>query len=374
MKLVVFGLAVSSSWGNGHATLWRGLGRALSRRGHRVAFFERDVPYYAACRDMTALPGIDLHLYPSWRQARDEAAAELADADVGIVTSFCPDAIEAAELLSCCPTSVTCFYDMDTPVTLDTLANTGKVDYIGERGLHDYDLVLSYTGGGALRALEQRLGARRACPLYGSVDPEVHRPDTGATATTPWRGEHALSYLGTYADDRQAALDAMLLEPARRRPDLKFLIGGAQYPADFPWLPNIDYARHVAPAQHAAFYAAAPLTINITRAAMAAMGYCPSARLFEAAACGQPVLSDAWEGLSEFFTPEREILIARSTEDVLSALARPRAELEAVGSRARDRVLREHTADHRAIELERLLAGQSAFAGRAASQEAASSC
>src|SRR5438067_4399127 len=152
MKLVVFGLAISSSWGNGHATLWRGLCRALALRGHRVAFYERDVPYYAAHRDMWSLPDGDLQLYSAWDDVREQAAADVADADAAVVTSFCPDA-RAAEALILESRALRVFYDLDTPVTLDRLARGEAVPYIGPRGLADYDLVLSYTGGASLTAL-----------------------------------------------------------------------------------------------------------------------------------------------------------------------------------------------------------------------------
>jgi spore maturation protein CgeB len=349
MKLVVFGLAVSSSWGNGHATLWRGLCAALAARGHEVVFFERDVPYYASHRDLHELPGGRLHLYPSWPEVRADAARELDTADVGMITSFCPDAAPAEDELLASRAGLRVFYDLDTPVTLDRLARGEPVGYIGPRGLAAYDLVLSYTGGGALDALRTRLGARRAAPLYGSVDPRVHRP------TAPERMFRAdLSYLGTYSADRQDGVERLFIEPARRLPDRRFVLGGAQYPQDFPWTPNIHFMRHVAPDWHAAFYCSSRLTLNVTRRAMADSGYCPSGRLFEAAACGVPVLSDAWPGLDAFFEPGREILVAGTTGAAVEALETPDAELRAIARRARERTLDEHTADRRAAELERL--------------------
>src|SRR6185369_5803470 len=174
MKLVIFGLTISSSWGNGHATLWRGLCGALARRGHRIAFFERDVPYYAAHRDLSEIAGGRLILYPEWSAALGEARRELAGADVAIVTSYCPDGVAAAELAGEAA-GLSVFYDLDTPVTLDEIEHGRRVEYIGARGLKDFDLVLSFTGGGALDALQERLGARRVAPLYGTVDPDVYR-------------------------------------------------------------------------------------------------------------------------------------------------------------------------------------------------------
>jgi spore maturation protein CgeB len=351
MRFVIFGLTVSSSWGNGHATLWRGLWRALARRGHHIVFFERDVPWYAGARDLLALPGGELVLYPDWDSVRERARRELAAADVAMVTSYCPDGIAATELLAdAAPGAVRVFYDLDTPVTLDNVQAGRTVPYLGPRGLRDFDRVLSYTGGPALDQLRQLLGAREVHTLYGHVDPQVH-------CRVPERENYrsALSYLGTYAADRQAALQELLIEPARLRPGLSFLIGGAQYPADFPWTDNIRFVRHMPPAEHPAFFSSSRLTLSVTRKAMAENGHCPSGRLFEAAACGTPLLSDWWEGLDAFFAPGSEILVARTTQDALAALDADDAQLERIARRARERVLSEHTSDHRAAELERLL-------------------
>lgn len=352
MKLVIFGLTVTSSWGNGHATIWRGLLSALAQLGHDVSFYERDVPYYSAHRDLYRSTDYSIVLYSSWDSIAAQARAELDRADAAIVTSYCADAIAATELLMTSRVGLRVFYDLDTPVTLDALEKAGSVDYLPPNGLRDFDLVLSYTGGRALAELTRTLGARAVAPLYGSVDPAVH---TRVPAVAHFAAD--LSYLGTYAADRQAALEELLLAPARALPDKRFLIGGAQYPTDFPWAPNIWFARHVSPPQHAQFYSSGALTLNITRAAMAAMGYCPSGRLFEAAACGTPVVSDGWEGLEEFFEPGREILIAQDRTDVIAAMSRPASELAAIASAARLRTLHEHTAMHRALEMLRLLGG-----------------
>jgi spore maturation protein CgeB len=351
MKLVIFGLTISSSWGNGHATLWRGLCKALARRGHAVVFFERDVPYYALNRDLTTLPYAELCLYPGWDDALPRARRQLADADVAMVTSYCPDGIAASDLVLDSAVPVRAFYDLDTPVTLARLEAGEPVEAIGPRGLGEFDLVLSYTGGRALRELQARLGARRVAPLYGSVDPGGYRR-TGAAPQ--YRAD--LSYLGTYAADRQPALEQLLVEPARRLPGRRFLIGGAQYPEAFPWTDNIFFVRHLPPGEHPAFYSSSRLTLNITRAAMADMGYCPSGRLFEAAACGVPILSDAWEGLDAFFRPESEILVAHDTDGAIAALELSDAELARVAAQAQERTLEEHTADRRAAELERAVA------------------
>ena len=350
MKIVIFGLSVSSSWGNGHATLWRGLCRGLVDLGHLPVFFERDVPYYAAHRDMHELRGGKLYLYPDWDSVLPRARAELADADAAVVTSYCPDGGAACALTLSSPAAVRAFYDLDTPVTLDRLRSGQTVEYLPPGGLRDFDIVLSYTGGTALTELQQRLGAQRVAPLYGSVDPSVHRP------VSPLAGDHAdLSYLGTFAEDRQQGVNELFIEPARRLPERRFLLGGASYNASFPWTDNIYFRRHVAPAEHPAFYCSSDLTLNVTRKAMREMGYCPSGRLFEAAACGVPVISDNWEGLDQFFTPGSEILIAHDAQDVMDALEMPREQLKRIGAAARERVLEEHSAKQRALELVNIL-------------------
>ena len=349
MKIVIFGLTISSSWGNGHATNWRGLVRALGARGHQIIFFERDVPYYAAHRDLFDIAGGRLQLYDDWESAASIARRDLADADVAMVTSYCPDGIAASDLVLE-SRALRVFYDLDTPVTLEQIEQGNSLSYIGPRGLADFDLVLSYTGGRALDQLRSRLGARRVAPLYGSVDPEVHYPRSPQPA---YRGD--LSYIGTYAEDRQPVLESLFLEPARRLPERRFVIAGAQYPQNFPWGKNIYFVRHVSPPEHAALYCSSRMTLNVTRSAMVKLGYCPSGRLFEAAACGTPVLSDSWEGLDSFFEPGEELLVAQRTEDTLQALELGDGDLRRLATRARARALEEHSAARRAEELETIL-------------------
>jgi spore maturation protein CgeB len=350
MRLVIFGLTVSSSWGNGHATIWRGLCRALARQGHQVSFFERDVPYYSAHRDLQYTQTFELILYSAWKDIEAHARQAVETADSAIVTSYCPDAQAAADLILESAAPVRVFYDLDTPVTLERLRLEGSVDYLPSAGLEPFDLVLSYAGGPALDELRQHLGARRVAALYGSVDPEVHKP---VASHAHYHSD--LSYLGTYAADRQPALQQLFLEPARRSPEKQFLVGGALYPHDFPWSDNVSFVSHVPPSQHPAFYSSSRLTLSVTRAAMAEMGYCPSGRLFEAAACETPVLSDAWDGLQEFFEPGREILVASSAAEVEEFLALDPEELRGIGRAARERVLAEHTAEHRSQQLLTLL-------------------
>ena len=350
MRLVIFGLTVSSSWGNGHATIWRGLCRALDARGHDIVFFERDVPYYARYRDQVRPAGCDLRLYREWDDVASEARRCADEADIAMVTSYCPDGRAASRTVLDSARALKVFYDLDTPVTLSRLRQGESIPYLPENGLGEFDLVLSYTGGRALDELRSTLGARAVAPLYGSVDVDVHRP-------VPFdpRFASALSYIGTFSADRQDALDRLFLETARRRPDRRFALAGSQYPDEFSWTPNIYYLSHLTPDQHPAFYCSSGMTLNVTRAPMAQMGFCPSGRLFEAAASGAAILSDWWEGLDEFFEPDRELLTAATTEEAIAAVDLPDADRLALGRRARERTLDCHTAARRALDFERIV-------------------
>lgn len=350
MRIAIFGLSISSSWGNGHATLWRGLCKALVRLGHEFIFFERDVPYYASNRDWPSLPACfgdsKLVLYSDWSAVAAEARRELASCDTAIVSSYCFDAQAAADAILDAQNPLAVFYDLDTPVTLDALRSGKQVAYIPWRGLGDFDLVLSYTGGTALEALRSDLCAHRVRALYGHVDPDVHQP-----AEPVARYRAVLSWLGTYSADRQTMLEELFVAPARMRPAQKFLIGGAQYPEHFPWSQNVYFVYHLPPQEHAAFFSSSRLTLNVTREPMARMGWCPSGRLFEAAACGAAVLSDEWCGLDDFYTPGQQVLVARHSADTLAALDMSDAQLRAIGRAARERTLEEHTSLHRAKQL-----------------------
>lgn len=350
MKLVIFGLSISSAWGNGHATLWRALCKSLARRGHQVVFFEHDVPYYAAHRDIFELPQGKLILYGKWEEILPAAQRHISDCDVAMTTSYCPDAIAATEMIGDSHAPVRCFYDLDSPVTLDRVERGLPVDYVGNNGFSGFDLVLSYAGGEALVQLQSRLRARTVAPLFGCVDPEVHRP---MDAKDDYRAD--LSYLGTHAADRDQMLRTLLVEPAKRLPQRKFIIGGAMYDGTFPWEPNIFFLSHVPPQEHPAFYCSAKLNLNVTRLSMARNGYCPSGRLFEAAACNAAVLSDNWAGLSAFFEPGREILTATTTDEAMDALSKSPDELGRISRAARQRTLEEHTADVRVRQLENIL-------------------
>jgi spore maturation protein CgeB len=350
MRIVILGLSITSSWGNGHATTYRALVRALVARGHDVLFLERDVPWYAAHRDLPMPPWGRTTLYSTLAELRSRFAGELAAADLAIVGSYVPEGVQVGEWVLAQAEGLTAFYDLDTPVTLAGLER-GTLDYLSPAQIRRYDLYLSFMGGPILERLERHHGASRAVPFYCAVDPAAHYPEAAPAA---WD----LAYMGTYSADRQPALDRLLLEPARRLPRALFAVAGPQYPSGIDWPANVRRVEHLPPDQHRPFYSSQRFTLNLTRADMVRAGWSPSVRLFEAAACGTAIISDWWPGLDEFFAPGRDILIARSAGDTCRYLRDlPDGERRAIGARGRQRVLDAHTAAHRAVALESLVRG-----------------
>jgi spore maturation protein CgeB len=348
MRLVVLGLSLSSAWGNGHATTYRALLGAFAARGHSVLFLERDVPWYAGSRDLTDPDWCRLEFY---RDLDDLARyrEEIAAADAVLVGSYVPEGVAVGRFVQRVARGATAFYDIDTPVTLAKLAREDH-EYVSPELIPGYGVYLSFTGGTVLDTLRRRYGAPAAEVLYCSADPADYRPVPGTARR--WD----LSYLGTYSDDRQPVLERLLIEPARRAPHLRFVVAGAQYPGGIDWPSNVERLEHVGPRDHPEFYAASRWTLNVTRADMVRWGWSPSVRLFEAAACGTPVISDLWEGLDTLFRPGEEIILARGAEEVLAVLGdADDARRDGVARAARTRALDAHTAAHRAAELERHL-------------------
>jgi spore maturation protein CgeB len=353
VKFVIFGLTISSAWANGHATPWRALLDGLNRQGHTATFFEREVPYYAQQRDLPHPDFCTLVLYSDWDASlQSRARAALANADVAMVTSYCPDGLSACRLVLGTRGPLHVFYDMDTPVTLaalerDGLAIASGAHYLTPELIPHFDLYLSFTGGPVLETLETRRGARRTAPLYGSVDPRIHARVT----RPPDEFRCQLGYLGTYAADRQPMLERLLLEPARERQTDQFLVAGSLYPSELDWPPNVRRVEHLPPAQHPPFYSANRLTLSISREAMREWGFTPSGRLFEATSCGAALLTDPFPGLEEFFTPGEEVLVAETREQAIEALELSDAELSRIATAGRERTLAEHTGEARARQL-----------------------
>jgi spore maturation protein CgeB len=349
LDIVILGLSITSSWGNGHATTFRALVRALSARGHNVCFLERDVPWYAENRDLPNPPYGLTQLYKSVAELKRKFARRVMNTDLCIVGSYVPDGVEIGEWIIRTCRGVKAFYDIDTPVTLAKL-ETGDAEYLTPRLVRRYDLYLSFTGGPVLRKIERELGSPMARALYCSVDPKLYFPES---CRTKWD----LGYMGTYSVDRQPSLEQLLIEPARRSHGLRTVVAGPMYPLELSWPANVERIEHLAPSAHRRFYNSQRFTLNLTRADMRAVGFSPSVRLFEAAACATPIISDYWPGLETFFELKQEILTASSSDAVLRYLnAIPEQERRAIGERARLRVLAEHTSERRAIELEHYVA------------------
>ena len=349
LNIVVIGLSLSSSWGNGHATTYRALLKAMAARGHAITFLEREQPWYAAHRDLQEPRWCRLAHYRSLAELQS-FTREIAAADAVVVGSYTPEGIAAGTYVQRIARGVTAFYDIDTPVTLAALER-GECAYLSPEQIPGYDLYLSFTGGPTLSFLEQRYGSPAARALYCSVDTDTYRPLDNAKR---WH----LSYLGTYSPDRQPMLEKLLLEPARRSPDKRFAVAGPQYPDGIAWPDNVERIEHVPPADHPGFYAASRWTLNVTRADMVKAGYSPSVRLFEAAACGTPIISDRWKGIETLFENRRSIMLASSAGDVMRILDMKNP--ARIGTAARQVIEQGHSAAHRATALESLIAGAAA--------------
>lgn len=350
MKVVIYALTLTSAWGNGHATTYRSLAKALARRGHTVRFIEKDVEWYASHRDLPDPDFCSVRLYADWSAEEGSLIAEAMDADAVIVGSYFPDAVRAIPALRSAVSAPMYFYDIDTPITMEAL-RTGTCDYLTSALIPEFDAYLSFTGGPALSELQQQFRARVAIPFYCSVDPDIYKP-----APRHVRFDCDLSYLGTYASDRQPKLMTLLNSTAERLPDASFLVAGAMYPETVPWQANVRRLAHVAPPDHPAFYSSCRFTLNLTRADMVATGWSPSVRLFEASACGVAILSDRWDGLEQFLTPGQEVLLPSDAAEVAAILTGlSDEERTRMGQRARERILREHTSEHRAQQFEAIV-------------------
>ena len=345
LDIVILGLSITSSWGNGHATTFRGLVRELDKNGHRVTFLERDVPWYAQNRDLPQ-PGFcktildsDLH------NLKKQYAALIQNADLVIVGSYVPEGVAVGEWVTEVAEGVTAFYDIDTPVTLAKIEN-GDFEYLHPKLISTYDLYLSFTGGPTLQKLERDYGSPMARPFYCSFDPELYFPEN---QTIKWD----LGYLGTYSPDRQPPLQTLMLDAASSMPHKNFVVAGPLYPPAIAWGANVERIEHLPPAAHRAFYNSQRFAMNITRDDMIKAGFSPSVRLFEAAACGTPIISDYWDGIDSIFEIGTEILISRSAKDTIHYLNDlDEEESRQIEERARKKVLAQHTAAHRVTELE----------------------
>jgi spore maturation protein CgeB len=345
LDFVFIGLAITSSWGNGHATTYRSLIKGLHLRGHRALFLERDQPWYAHNRDTPGCSHCETQLYADASDLRERFAERVAAADAVIVGSYVKEGREVCDWVLDQARGVSAFYDIDTPVTLARL-RSDTCEYLRADQVPEFDLILSFTGGPTLQRLEAAFGAKRARALYCSVDADGHQPQNLAP-------DLDLGYMGTYSADRQASIESLLNAPARHLPECRFAVVGAQYPDELRWPANVQRVNHLAPRDHARFYSRQRFTLNVTRQDMRRAGHSPSVRLFEAAACGAPIISDEWPGIDELLLPGEEILIAHGAADVIAYLQNvSEPERKRIARRARERVLAAHSSLHRAQELE----------------------
>jgi len=384
VKITFFGLSISSSWGNGHAAHFRAILRALHRLGHRVAFYERDLGQLARHREFTASDDFDLRLYRSWDEIRHTALEEADASDVVLVASHVPEGARIADAVLALDRPLRAYYEMNAPHTLARLRD-GSLDYVRALQLPDFDLVLSRMGGRSLSALELDYGARLALPLYACVDPELH---LRMPARPALRCE--LSFPGSCTPQRLARLKTLLGTVARRRPSWRFLVAGAQSSGEVPaaprkeprraesgrgssspktlpplaaasarvherarrgWPAHLQRLELLSEADRVALFSSSRLVLDLPRRAAQAWGYCPSGRLFAAAACGTPVVTTGFEGLERFLEPEAEVLVAGNAAALLEAMERSDAELLGLGRRARERTLDEHTGYQRALTM-----------------------
>ena len=358
MKIVFFGLSITSSWGNGHATTYRALLKALHDRGHRIVFFEKDTYWYADNRDLPRPDFCDVRIFRSWKKASGEIKRELADADAAVIGSFFPDGITAIDLAVESRVPVTAFYDIDTPITVAQLRAEGRTAYLRADQIATLDLYFSFTGGPLLLELELTFHAKRALPLYCSFDEGLYRRRESSK-----RYACDLSYMGTYAADRQPKIDEWLLQVAVDEAQKKFILAGSQYPKTVRPTKNVRRIEHLNPRWHPHLYSSSRFVLNVTRRDMVRWGFSPSVRLFEAAACGAAMISDNWPGLATFFRSGTEILLPTSVADVRDYLnSTDERSIRQIGDAAQARVLGAHTNRNRAIEFENAIASASRIA------------
>jgi spore maturation protein CgeB len=345
MNIVILGLSITSSWGNEHAATYRGLVRELHNRNHQVLFLERDVPAYASHPDLINPAFCQVKRYSSVQDLEQQFTEHIRKADIVIVGSSIQDGVIVGEWVIKTAQGIKAFYDIDIALTLSKLDNE-VCEYLHPLQIPKYDLYLSFSGGPTLEILEQKYGSPKARPLYSAFDPELYYPEQ---QEVKWD----LGYLSNYSDDRQLPLEKLMLDAARAWPAGRFVVAGNKYPESIHWSENTQLIPYLPSDQDRAFYNSQRFTQNITHSNFIKVGYAPSARLFEAAACCTPIISDYWEGLETFFDIDTEILVSYAAGDTLKYLREIcNSERKSIGSHASKKVMSHHTFAHRAQELE----------------------
>lgn len=363
MRIAFYGSSILSSYWNGAATYYRGLLSALVALGHEIEFLEPDAFGRQQRRDIDPPDWCEVFVWPATTDGLRRAVGRAARADVVVKASgvgYEDDALHGAVLDAARPGAITVFWDVDAPATLAALEGGHAVAL--RAALAKTDIVFTYGGGAPVVRRYCEAGVRKCFPVYNALDPTTHfpvEPDERFIAD--------LAFLGNRLPDREARVGEFFLAPALACPDRSFLIGGAGWEeVDMP--PNIRKAGHVGTRDHNAFNCTPVAVLNVSRADMAANGFSPATRLFEAAGAGACLITDEWEGIGLFLEPGPEVLVARDGKDVaeiLSGLDRDKA--RKIGAKARRRLLREHTYDRRAVEVDAILA-QARLSPREAAQ------
>jgi spore maturation protein CgeB len=344
MRMAFYGSSLLSSYWNGAATYYRGLLKALALRGYDITFYEPDIYERQKQRDIEPPEWCSVVVYEATPQALLRVAACAADSDIVVKASgvgYEDEALLLEVLRQALPNALTVFWDVDAPATLDQLRR--ESDHPLHRALRKIDLVATYGGGDPVVESYRAMGAAECVPIYNGLDPETHHPVMAAD-----RFRCDLAFLGNRLPDRESRVEAYFLEPAGQMPSSSFLIGGAGW-VDKPMPGNVNWIGHVGTRDHNAFNVSPKAVLNISRDCMASIGYSPATRVFEAAGAGACLISDAWPGIEVFFTPEKEILVARDGQDVVDILSELSiGTAKEIGAAALTRVLKDHTYAQRA--------------------------
>ncbi len=354
MRISFFGSSLVSAYWNGACTYYRGILRALHDLGHEITFLEPDAFDRQRHRDIPDPPYARIVVYPAGDAGSVRRVVEGAsEADVVVKASGVgvhDDLLEAAVLDCRRPGTRVIFWDVDAPATLARLQDDPSDPL---RALvPEYDLVLTYGGGRPVIERYRALGARDCVPIPNALDPATHFPVAPQS-----RFRVDLSALVNRLPDREARVEEFFFAAADRLPERRFLLGGAGWADRVDGVANLDYAGHVPPGDHNAFNCSPLAVLNVTRDSMVANGFSPATRVFEAAGAGACLISDTWPGLDELLTPGEEVIACASGAEVAAALAALEpGDARAIGARARERILAEHTYDRRARQVEDVLA------------------
>jgi spore maturation protein CgeB len=351
MRIAFYGSSLLSSYWNGAATYYRGLLRDLAGRGHSITFYEPDAFDRQSHRDIDPPDWCRVVVYDATIAAARAVIAEAVHADVVVKASgvgVFDDELLTGVIRAARPGAIRLFWDVDAPATLAQLR--AEPDHPLHRALPHLDAVLTYGGGPPVVAAYEGFGARRCRPIYNALDPTTHFPVPPEPRFTA-----DLNFLANRLPDREARVETFFLEPAARLPGRSFILGGNGW-GDKPMSGNIQRLGHLGTADHNAFNTSSRAVLNVARDSMAEVGFSPATRVFEAAGAGACLITDAWEGVEQFLTPNQEILVARDGADVIAHLTDLTPErARSIGDAARARILAEHTYSRRGAEVDALL-------------------